>query len=158
MKLAAERDVTHSDSDSWHNPNASCCKIQILHKWQVMGAHNTALVWMNKMWRRPGPQPPPVCAGCPPSAPPPLGTCRSGWPGSAPGRPAGSPPRSAPCRRSPTTSTNSNTPTAAWYRTSFAPLPLSTEQQRIVTHRGRTAAHSWIRFIWKVWVAVAVIG
>lgn len=75
---------------------------------------------MNKIWRRPGPQPPPVCAGCPPSTPPPLGTCRSGWAGLAPGRPAGSPARCAPWRRSPTTSTKSKIQTAAaWSRTSF---------------------------------------
>lgn len=39
----------------------------------------------------------------------------------------------------------------------FPSLPpsLSTEQHTGVTHAGRTAAHSWIRFIWKVWGAAA---
>lgn len=51
---------------------------------------------MYKTCRRPDPQPPPGCAVCPPSAPPPPGTCRSGWPGHAAGLPAESQPRSGP--------------------------------------------------------------
>lgn len=76
---------------------------------------------MNKKWRRPGRQLPPVCVGCPPSTPPPLGTSRSDWLSHAPGCPARL-RSSAPCRRCRTTSRL--TPRlAAWYRTSFPSLP-----------------------------------
>lgn len=74
---------------------------------------------MDKIWRQPGPLPPPVCAECPPSTPLPLGTYRSSWPAPAPGSPAGTRSRSSPCRRLPTESTNPGTPTAARCRTSF---------------------------------------
>lgn len=75
---------------------------------------------MNKRWRRPGRQLLPVCVGCPPSAPPPLGTSRSDWPSLAPGCPArlrSSAPSRTPSRQSPEV--------AARLPTSFPSLPSS---------------------------------
>lgn len=111
---------------------------------------------MNKTWRRPGPQPLPVCAGCLPSIPPPLGTCRSDWPNLAPECPAISRGCPASCRRWPTTNTKIPK-TAAWSRTSVPPFP--PPDRGCLPSSGavwRTEdAHSWIRFIWRVWVALS---
>lgn len=116
---------------------------------------------MNKRWRRPDPQPPPVCAGCPPSAPPLLGTCRSDWADLSPGRPAGPAARRSPAEDMiPNTRTAGEAVAAAaaaawWSRTVFPPYSLLRKPPpgltqavwSAVTHRGRTAANSWIRFL-----------